>query len=109
VRAHAVVYFAAALNGAYPQPDITLAELALLIRKYGMSMYNFLMEFLMRVSLFCALEPYYNDIGLRDTSPITSHIVVPVSFSLLTITLYSSVRTTLVYNGTEYFVPFMTL
>jgi hypothetical protein len=35
--------------------------------------------------------------------------VVPINFSLLSITLYPSVITTLVYNDTKYSVPFMTL
>jgi hypothetical protein len=38
-------------------------------------------------------EAGYNDIGLYDTSPITSHIL-----SQLTITLHSSVITTSVYT-----------
>ena len=49
-------------------------------------------------------EPGYNDIGLCDTSSITSYIVysvVPISFSLLTCTLFSSVRTTVIYNATK--------
>jgi hypothetical protein len=32
--------------------------------------------------------------------------VVPINFSLLTIPLYSSARTTRVYNGTKYSSPF---
>ena len=32
--------------------------------------------------------------------------VVPINFSLLTITVYSSVRTKLIYNNTKYSVPF---
>ena len=35
--------------------------------------------------------------------------VVPTNYSLLTITLQSSVRKTIVYNYTRYSVPFMTL
>jgi hypothetical protein len=35
--------------------------------------------------------------------------VLPINSSLLTITLYYSVITTLVYNDTKYSVPFMTL
>jgi hypothetical protein len=35
--------------------------------------------------------------------------VVPINFSLSTITLFSLVITTLVYNYTKYSVPFMTL
>jgi hypothetical protein len=54
-------------------------------------------------------EPGYNDIGLYDASPITSDIVVPINSTLLTITLYPSFITTLVYNDTKYSVPFMTL
>jgi hypothetical protein len=34
---------------------------------------------------------------------------VPVNSALLTITLYSAVTTTLVYNNTKYSVPFMML
>jgi hypothetical protein len=34
---------------------------------------------------------------------------VPINSSLLTVTLYSSVIKTFVYNGTKYSVPFMTL
>jgi hypothetical protein len=37
------------------------------------------------------------------------YTVVPINFSLFTIQLYSSVKTTLVYNDTKYSVPFMTL
>jgi hypothetical protein len=37
------------------------------------------------------------------------HFVVPINFSLLTINLYFSFVTTLVYNGTKYSIPFMTL
>jgi hypothetical protein len=36
-------------------------------------------------------------------------ILCIANFSLLTITSYSSVRTTLVYNDTKYSVPFMAL
>jgi hypothetical protein len=35
--------------------------------------------------------------------------MVPINSSLVTITLYPSVITTLVYNDTNYSVPFMTL
>jgi hypothetical protein len=34
------------------------------------------------------------------------YTVVPINSSLFTITLYSSVRTTLVHNHTKYLVPF---
>jgi hypothetical protein len=54
-------------------------------------------------------EPGYNDIGLYDTSSIASNIVVLINCTLLTVTLYSSVITTLVYNDTKYSVPCMTL
>ena len=37
------------------------------------------------------------------------HSVVPINFSLLTVTLYSSVRETFIDNNAEYSVPFMTL
>jgi hypothetical protein len=55
------------------------------------------------------VKPGYNDFALYDTSSIASDIVIPINSSLLTITLYSSVITTLVYNDTLYSVPFMTL
>jgi hypothetical protein len=55
------------------------------------------------------VEPGYNDIGLYDTSPIASEIVVPINSSLLNITLQYSVIITLVYNDTKYSVLFMTL
>jgi hypothetical protein len=56
------------------------------------------------------VEPGYNNIGLYDASPIASrYSVVPINSSLLTITLYSSVIMTLVYNNTKYPVPFMVL
>jgi hypothetical protein len=48
------------------------------------------------------VESGYNDIGLGDTSSIASDI-------LLTVTLFSSVTTTPVYNDTKYSFPFMTL
>jgi hypothetical protein len=48
------------------------------------------------------------DIGLCDISSIQSDIEVPVSSLLLTVTLCSSVRTTLVYNDAKYSGPFMT-
>jgi hypothetical protein len=54
-----------------------------------------------------SVKPGYNDIRLCDTSYITS--VVQINSSLLTITIYSSVTTTLVYNDTKHSVPFMTL
>jgi len=38
-----------------------------------------------------------------------THPVVPTNLSMWTITLYSSVITTLVYNDTKYSVPFMML
>jgi hypothetical protein len=37
------------------------------------------------------------------------HLVYSVRYSVLTVTLNSSVRTTLVYNDTKYSVPFKTL
>jgi hypothetical protein len=45
------------------------------------------------------VEPGYNDIGLCDTLPIASS-VVSISSALLVVTLYSVVRTTLVYKDT---------
>jgi len=54
-------------------------------------------------------EPGYNNIGLYDTSSITSDILVQINSSMLITTLYSSVITTLVYNDTKYLVLFMTL
>jgi hypothetical protein len=47
-------------------------------------------------------EPGYNDIGLCDTSSIASDIVIPINFSLLIVTLYSSVKTALVHNDIKY-------
>jgi hypothetical protein len=38
-----------------------------------------------------------------------SYFVVSINSSLLTINLYSSFITTLVYNDTKYWIPFMTL
>jgi hypothetical protein len=55
------------------------------------------------------VESGYNDIDLYYTSSITSDSVVPINSSLLTITVYYSIITTLVYNDTKYSVPFMTL
>jgi hypothetical protein len=55
------------------------------------------------------VEPGYNDIGLCDTSSITSDILVSIDSLLLTITLYCSVLTTLIYKGTKYSVPFIAL
>jgi hypothetical protein len=63
----------------------------------------------MRYSSAHTIEPGYNDIGLYDTSLIQSDIVVRINSSLLAITLYSSVTTTLVCNDTKYSVPFTTL
>jgi len=51
-------------------------------------------------------KPGYKDIGLCGTSSIVSVIRGRV---LLSITLYSSGRSTLVYRGTEYLVPCMTI
>jgi hypothetical protein len=48
------------------------------------------------------VEPGYNDIGLCNTVYGVRYSVVPINSSLLTITLYPSVITTLGYNGTEY-------
>jgi hypothetical protein len=53
------------------------------------------------------VEPGYNDIGIYDTSSITSDNCRTNS-PLLCIILYSSVITTLVYNNTKYTVPFIT-
>jgi hypothetical protein len=56
------------------------------------------------------VEPGYNDIGLYQHLTYRVRFpVVPINPSLLTITLYSSVITTLVYNDTKYSVPFVTL
>jgi hypothetical protein len=56
------------------------------------------------------VESNYKDIGLYDTSPIASVIMwYQINSSSLTITLYSSLITTVVYNDTKYSVPFMTL
>jgi len=46
---------------------------------------------------------------IRHLVCFVSYSVVPINPSLLTIILYTSVRTTPVYNDTEYSVPFMTL
>ena len=48
-------------------------------------------------------EPGYNDIGLYDTSYITSDVLC---FSLLTIIVHFSVIIPLGYNDTKYSVPF---
>ena len=56
------------------------------------------------------VKPGYNDITVDDTSPIDSDFfVAQIHSSLLTVTLYFSVITTLVYNDTKYSVPFKTL
>jgi hypothetical protein len=62
-----------------------------------------------RIKIQYTVEPGYNDIGLYDTSSIASDIDVPINSSLLTVTLYFSVITTLVYNDIKYSVPLMTL
>jgi hypothetical protein len=46
------------------------------------------------ISLRYTVEPAYNDIGLYDTSFIVRYSVAKINSSLLTITLYSSVKTT---------------
>jgi hypothetical protein len=57
-----------------------------------------------------SVEPGYNELGLRGTSPIASDILWYQFSSLcLSITLHCSVITTLVYNDTIYSVPVMTL
>jgi hypothetical protein len=48
--------------------------------------------------------PRYNDVGVYDISPIESDVLWYEQF-VLTITLYSSVITTFVYNDTV-FSPF---
>jgi len=48
------------------------------------------------------VELGYTDIALHDTSSVASDIVSPVNSSLLTITLYSLVRTTIFYNDIKY-------
>jgi len=54
-------------------------------------------------------ETGYNDMGLYDTSPVESDILLPIKSLLLIITLSSSVRAALVHNYTKYSVQFMTL
>ena len=44
----------------------------------------------------------------RTLAYTVRHSVVPIYPSLITVTLHSSVRTTLVYNDTKYLVPFVT-
>jgi hypothetical protein len=63
------------------------------------------------VNLLCTVEVDYNDIGSCDVVAIASdrYSVVANMSSLLTITLYSSVRTPLVYNDRKCSVPFMML
>jgi hypothetical protein len=56
--------------------------------------------------------PVYEDIScgfVGSRSYSVKYSVVPMNSSLLTITLYSSVGTTLVYSDTKYLVPFTTL
>jgi len=48
------------------------------------------------------VKPSYSDIGLCDNSPTASDIVVPINSSLLTTTLHTSVRTTLVYRDKRF-------
>jgi hypothetical protein len=57
------------------------------------------------------VEPGYNDIGSCETFSIfiVRNSVVAINAPLLTITLYSSVRTTLVHNDEKCSVPVMTL
>jgi hypothetical protein len=60
--------------------------------------------------ILITVEPAYNDIGLCDILAYSvRYSAVPINSSLLTITLYFSVITTLVYNDTKYSVPFMML
>jgi hypothetical protein len=46
---------------------------------------------------------------MRNLVYNVTHSVLPINSSPLTITLFFSVITTLVYNDTKYSVPFMTL
>jgi hypothetical protein len=46
---------------------------------------------------------------IRHPAYSVKYSVVPIISPLLTITLFSSVITTLVYNETKYSVPLMTL
>ena len=57
------------------------------------------------------VEPGYNDIGLCETSStfVVRNSVVATNSPLLTITLYSSVRTTSVYDDTKCSFPVVTL
>jgi len=56
------------------------------------------------------VKPSYNDISLCDSFVYSvKYSVIPINSSLLTITLYSSVRTIIVYDGTKYSVHFMML
>jgi hypothetical protein len=69
------------------------------------------------VSLPCTIKPssyavcskYSRTRWIRHLVCSVTQSVVPINSSLLTVTLYSSVITTLVYNDTKYSVPFMTL
>ena len=56
-------------------------------------------------SVVSAVKPGYNDISFKWQLVYVRCFEVPSTFSLLTITLYSSVRTTLIYNATI-FSPF---
>ena len=56
-----------------------------------------------------AVKPGYNEVGFIQLAYNVRYIVVPTNSSLLALTLHSSVNTTLVYNDTNYSVPFMTL
>jgi hypothetical protein len=64
-----------------------------------------------RLQQTSAVAPGYNDIGfIQHFVGSVTYYVEAINFSLLTVTLYSSVRKTLAYNDTtKYSVPFMTL
>jgi hypothetical protein len=55
------------------------------------------------------VERGYNDRFIRHFAYSLIYSVAQINSSLLTITLYSSVITTLVYNDTNYSIPFITL
>jgi hypothetical protein len=69
---------------------------------------NLKIRTLERFTYINTVEPGYNEIGQCHTSS-PSDILWYQLIPLLTITLYSSVITTLVYNDTKYSVPFMAL
>jgi len=50
------------------------------------------------INIICKVETSYNDIGLYVASYIAPDIVVPINSSLLTITSYSSVITTQMFQ-----------